>query len=76
MSHKEKISFGEFDSEATEYVASLVREMLAEKGINPSSYSFSIEVEYTEDKDDLPNDELSNIRNWDGYGYYKRAGGS
>lgn len=29
-----------------------------------------------EDKDDLPKDELNNIRKWDGYGYYKQSGGS
>jgi ferredoxin len=33
-----KISFGEFDNQATEYIGELVHEMLAEKGINPSSY--------------------------------------
>ena len=77
MSHKEKISFGEFDNSATEYLSELVLELLKEKGIDTESYCFSIEVEYAEeDKDDLPKDELNNIRNWDGYGYYKRSGGS
>jgi hypothetical protein len=47
-----KISFGEFDNQATEYIGELVHEMLVEKGINPSSYSFSIEVEYAEDEDE------------------------
>ena len=26
--------------------------------------------------EDKPTDELSNIRNWDGYGYYKRSDGN
>ena len=47
-----KVSFGEFDNQATEYIGELVHEMLTEKGINPSSYAFSIEVEYAEDKDE------------------------
>ena len=46
------VSFGEFDNQATEYIGELVHEMLTEKGINPTSYAFSIEVEYTEDKDE------------------------
>jgi len=52
MSHKEKISFGEFDNQSTAYIGELVHEMLVEKGINPSSYSFSIEVEYAEEAHD------------------------
>ena len=47
-----KISFGELDNQATEYIGELVHEMLVEKGINPSSYAFSIEVEYAEDEDE------------------------
>ena len=47
-----KVSFGEFDNQSTEYIGKLVHEMLVEKGINPSSYSFSIEVEYAEVEDE------------------------
>ena len=47
-----KVSFGEFDNQATEYIGELVHELLLKKGINPSSYAFSIEVEYAEDKDE------------------------
>ena len=43
------ISFGEFDSHATEYVSELVGELLRDKGVEPASFSFSIEVDYTEE---------------------------
>ena len=43
------ISFGEFDSHATEYLYQLVGELLRDKGIEPASFSFSIEVDYSED---------------------------
>ena len=43
------ISFGKFDSHAAEYVSELVGELLRDKGIEPASFSFSIEVDYTED---------------------------
>ena len=47
-----KVSFGEFDNRATEYIGELVQELLSEKGINPASYTFSIEVEYAEVEDE------------------------
>ena len=46
------LSFGEFDTQATKYIGELVHELLLKEGINPSSYAFSIEVEYTEDEDE------------------------
>ena len=42
------ISFGEFDSHATEYLTELVAELLWEKGIDAASYSFSVDVTYLE----------------------------
>ena len=50
METYEKISLGEFDKHATEYVSELVMELLNDQGIFPKSYAFSIEVDYLEDK--------------------------
>ena len=46
------ISFGEFDAHANGYLSQLVDELLREKGIEPASFGYRIEVEYTEDKDE------------------------
>ena len=43
-----EISFGEFDNSATEYLSELVHELLLEKGIDTTSYSFGIDVTYLE----------------------------
>ena len=43
-----QISFGEFDNQASDYLAELVYELLSEKGIYTDSFAFSIEVEYME----------------------------
>ena len=49
-----KISFGngEFDAHANAYIAELVDELLREKGIEPSAFAFSIEVDYMEGEDE------------------------
>ena len=46
-----KISFGEFDAHANAYIAELVDELLREKGIDPTLFSFSIDVDYMEIED-------------------------
>ena len=46
-----KISFGEFDAHANAYIAELVDELLREKGIEPSAFAFSIDVDYMESED-------------------------
>ena len=47
-----KISFGEFDAHANAYIAELVDELLREKGIDPTAFSFSIDVDYMEIEDE------------------------
>ena len=47
-----KISFGEFDAHANAYIAELVDELLREKGIEPSAFAFSIDVDYMEGEDE------------------------
>jgi len=47
-----KISFGELDAHASAYIAELVDELLREKGIEPSAFSFSIDVDYMEGEDE------------------------
>ena len=42
------ISLGEFDAHANGYLSQLVDELLREKDIEPASFSYSIEVDYTE----------------------------
>ena len=42
------ISFGEFDSQARSFLSELVHEKLQDEGINPGSFSYSIEVDYSE----------------------------
>lgn len=46
------ISFGEFDAHANGYLSQLVDDLLREKGIEPASFGYSIEVDYTEVEDD------------------------
>jgi len=46
------VSFGEFDGDANEYLSQLVDELLREKGIEPASFSYSIEVTYWEECDE------------------------
>ena len=47
-----KVSFGEFDAHASAYIGELVDELLREKDIEPSVFSFSIEVDYMEIEDE------------------------
>jgi len=47
-----EVSFGEFDEMTTEYLSELVLELLEEKGIDATSYSFSIDVTYWEVEDE------------------------
>ena len=47
-----KISFGEFDAHASAYIGELVDELLREKGIDPTAFSFSIDVDYMEIEDE------------------------
>ena len=47
-----KISFGEFDAHANAYIAELVDELLREKGIDPTAFAFSIDVDYKEIEDE------------------------
>ena len=47
-----KVSFGEFDNQATEYIGELVLELLEEKGIEASALAFSIAVNYLEVEDE------------------------
>ena len=49
------ISFGEFDAHANGYLSELVDDLLREKDIEAGSFSFSIEVDYTEVEDDNSN---------------------
>jgi len=42
------ISFGEFDRQAREFLSELVHEKLQDEGINTESFSYSIEVDYSE----------------------------
>ena len=46
------ISFGEFDAHANGYLSQLVDDLLREKGIEPASFGYSIEVDYTEVEDE------------------------
>tara|TARA_R100001377_G_scaffold36903_1_gene20527 strand:+ start:305 stop:583 length:279 start_codon:yes stop_codon:yes gene_type:complete len=51
----------------------LIKNCLKEDTDETYSEQMQEELEPIEDE---PTDELSNIRNWDGHGYYKRSGGS
>jgi hypothetical protein len=42
------IVLNDFDKEASNYLSQLVWDKLAEKGISPTSFTFSIEVDYQE----------------------------
>ena len=46
-----EISFGEFDAHANGYLSELVDDLLREKGIDPSAFAYSLEVQYLEIKD-------------------------
>jgi hypothetical protein len=43
------IMLGDFDRQDTEMLSEIVHSYLSDKGIDPASFSFHIEVEYTED---------------------------
>lgn len=45
------IMLGDFDKRDTEYLSELIADNLAVMGINPESFAFHIEVEYTEETD-------------------------
>ena len=45
------ITLGTFTSSDTEYLTNLIVDELAELGIKTSSFAFSIEVDYLEDKE-------------------------
>jgi hypothetical protein len=46
------ITFCDFDAHANAYIAELVDELLREKGIEPSAFAFSINVDYMESEDE------------------------
>ena len=45
------IKLSDFDSQATDYLSELIMEELNEQGIAAQSFSFSLEVTYTEEND-------------------------
>ena len=45
------VMLGDFDKRDTEYLSELIADHLADMGINPESFAFHIEVEYTEETD-------------------------
>tara|TARA_R100001244_G_scaffold68339_1_gene55978 strand:+ start:354 stop:524 length:171 start_codon:yes stop_codon:yes gene_type:complete len=47
-----QISFADIDAHANAYIANLVDELLREKDIDPTVFSFSIEVDYMEVEDE------------------------
>ena len=48
----QSVSLGEFSKEEWELLYELVLKNLQEIDINPASFAFSIEVDYTEDRDE------------------------
>ena len=47
MSKTKTIMFGDFDKQTTETLSNIIDWELNEEGIEPCSYAFHIEVEYT-----------------------------
>ena len=45
------VTLGDFSKQDWELLSELVYDTLREMGINPASFAFSIEVDYTEDGD-------------------------
>ena len=46
------VTLGDFSKQDWELLSELVYDTLREMGINPASFDFSIEVDYTEDGDE------------------------
>ena len=46
------VTLGDFSKQDWELLSELVYDTLREMGINPASFAFSIEVDYTEDGDE------------------------
>jgi hypothetical protein len=46
------VTLGDFCGADTEVLCEIVHDTLQEMGINPASFAFSIEVDYTEDGDE------------------------
>ena len=43
------IMLGDFDRQDTEMLSEIIQAALSDEGIDPASFAFHIEVEYTED---------------------------
>ncbi len=59
------IMLGDFDGRDTDYLSDLILEHLTDMGINPESFAFHIEVEYTEEESEKQ-DEFK--KKWIKYG--------
>ena len=46
------IILGEFDKKDTEMLSEIVHSYLSDEGIDPASFAFHIEVDYTEQEDE------------------------
>tara|TARA_R100000935_G_scaffold57977_1_gene93410 strand:+ start:455 stop:619 length:165 start_codon:yes stop_codon:yes gene_type:complete len=44
------IMLGDFDKQDTEMLSEIIQSALSDKSIDPASFAFHIEVEYTEDE--------------------------
>jgi hypothetical protein len=52
MSEVKTVMLGDFDKKDTNYLSDLIVEHLTDMGIDPESFAFHIEVEYTEESND------------------------
>lgn len=50
MSEVKTVMLGDFDKRDTDYLSDLIVEHLTDMGIDPESFTFHIEVEYTEEE--------------------------
>ena len=51
MSEYKTIMLGDFDNQTTELLSNIISLELEDEGINPQSFAFHIEVDYTEEKE-------------------------